>query len=172
MKPDPPQIRSMTPADLPAVLLIAAACPEAPRWRPSDFQPYLYPTPDSPQARTAIVAVSASRILGFAAATLLLDGQQNRCDLDSIAVLPDACRRGLGTALLRAVLAWSAAAGARRLSLEVRAGNTPAIRLYERFGLRPEGRRPRYYSHPEEDALLMGITITSVHETHPFSTEK
>ncbi|MGB9029422.1 MAG: GNAT family N-acetyltransferase, partial [Acidobacteriaceae bacterium] len=61
---------------------------------------------------------------------------------------------------LRAILVWSAAHNARHLALEVRAGNAPAIALYQRCGFRPEGRRPRYYTDPEEDALLLGMPIT------------
>jgi ribosomal-protein-alanine N-acetyltransferase len=41
------------------------------------------------------------------------------------------------------------------LTLEVRAGNDPAIALYEKFGFRVEGRRKAYYSDNHEDALIM-----------------
>ena len=58
------------------------------------------------------------------------------------------------------LLSWAAQNGARHFSLEVRASNATAIALYQRFGFRPEGRRPRYYTHPEEDALLLGIPVT------------
>jgi len=40
-------------------------------------------------------------------------------------------------------------------TLEVRISNTAARRLYERFGFRPVGVRPRYYSDNSEDALIM-----------------
>jgi ribosomal-protein-alanine N-acetyltransferase len=79
-----------------------------------------------------------------------------------MAVLPEARRRGIATTLLRALLAWASVNHAHHFSLEVRASNTPAIRLYERLGFRPEGRRPRYYAHPEEDAVLLGMPITNV----------
>ena len=39
-------------------------------------------------------------------------------------------------------------------TLEVRAGNLPAIRLYESFGFTAEGRRPGFYDRPREDALI------------------
>ena len=45
--------------------------------------------------------------------------------------------------------------GAHEATLEVRLSNLPARRLYERFGFRPVGLRPRYYSDNGEDALIM-----------------
>jgi ribosomal-protein-alanine N-acetyltransferase len=156
-------IRPMQLADLEPILDLTATCPEAPQWQLSAYSSYLGPPPEPPLLRTGIVAINPEMpnpIQGFAAATLLLDGEQNFAQLDSMAVNPNARRQGLGSALLEAVLAWAAQNGARHFSLEVRASNTAAIRLYERFGLRTEGRRPRYYAHPEEDALLLGRTIT------------
>ena len=41
------------------------------------------------------------------------------------------------------------------MTLEVRLSNLPARRLYEKFGFRPVGVRPRYYSDDGEDALIM-----------------
>ena len=41
------------------------------------------------------------------------------------------------------------------LSLEVRATNAPAITLYEKLGFETVGRRPNYYRHPKEDALIL-----------------
>ncbi|MEA2611822.1 MAG: [ribosomal protein S18]-alanine N-acetyltransferase, partial [Chloroflexota bacterium] len=45
--------------------------------------------------------------------------------------------------------------GAHEATLEVRLSNLPARRLYEKFGFRPVGLRPRYYSDNGEDALIM-----------------
>jgi ribosomal-protein-alanine N-acetyltransferase len=162
MTPDPRPngVRPANPPDLEAILTIAAASPQAPHWQPADYAPYITPDPHSTLLRTALIAVSADKILAFAAATLLQIAEENLCQLDSMAVHPDARRQGLGTALLRAILAWAAQNNARHLSLEVRAGNTAAIRLYHGLGLREEGRRPCYYTHPEEDALLLGMPIT------------
>jgi ribosomal-protein-alanine N-acetyltransferase len=167
-----PEIRRMSDADLDAVLAIAGESPEAPAWKPTGYHAYLVPDPQPPLLRAAFVAVTVDQILGFAAATLLLDQQENRCELDSIAVLPTARRKGLGAALLNAVLDWAANQGAHHLGLEVRSGNAAAIRLYQRLGFRTEGVRPRYYTHPEEDAVLLGIPVTQVTKAFPFSTDK
>jgi ribosomal-protein-alanine N-acetyltransferase len=162
----------MRSADLDEVVAIAAASPQAPQWRRLDYAAYLALHPEPPLLRVALVADRGEKVAGFAAATLLLDGDQNRCELDSMAVHPAARRMGLGAALLGAVVAWARKNGARRIALEVRAGNLAALRLYQRSGLQPEGRRPRYYADPEEDALLLGAEITLVPEAVSFSTDK
>jgi [ribosomal protein S18]-alanine N-acetyltransferase len=162
-------IRPMTEGDLPAVLAAAAESPEAPRWQPTAFAPYLASDPNPLLRRAAFVAEPAADgsvpgVIGFAVATLVLANDksdpENRCELDSVIVHPAARRRGAGAALLRNLLAWAIQHGARRLVLDVRASNARALRLYQRFGLRVEGRRPRYYADPEEDALLLGMPIT------------
>jgi ribosomal-protein-alanine N-acetyltransferase len=169
----------MAAADLDSVLAIAAASPEAPHWQPADYSPYLAADSNARPAlpRIAFVAVRAGAIEGFAAATLCpspesADAAQTICELDSIAVHPAARRRGIAAELLSAVLAWAAAHKASRLLLEVRASNLAALRLYQRFGLNLHGRRPRYYTQPEEDALLLDIPVTATRQTLPFSTEK
>jgi [ribosomal protein S18]-alanine N-acetyltransferase len=43
------------------------------------------------------------------------------------------------------------------VTLEVRVSNRSAIAMYERFGFRPAGIRPRYYHDNGEDALIMWL---------------
>lgn len=69
-------------------------------------------------------------------------------------------QRGVGHALFSALLGRAAERGARQVVLEVRASNTAARRLYERFGLKVVGRRRDYYSGPIEDALLMWGSVS------------
>jgi ribosomal-protein-alanine N-acetyltransferase len=64
-------------------------------------------------------------------------------------------RRGVAALLLEHALSRCASRGLDSAWLEVRAGNTAAIALYQRFGFVVEGRRPAYY-RDGEDALLMG----------------
>lgn len=44
--------------------------------------------------------------------------------------------------------------GVKTLCLEVRVSNASAIALYQKLGFTEVGRRPRYYFHPTEDALI------------------
>lgn len=46
-----------------------------------------------------------------------------------------------------------------RMTLEVRASNTSAQRLYERLGFVTAGVRKGYYSDNREDALIMWLDI-------------
>jgi RimJ/RimL family protein N-acetyltransferase len=69
--------------------------------------------------------------------------------------------RGIGARLVRALLAFAAAHGYRRLELEVFATNTSAIALYEREGFAHEGRRRGAVMVGEAavDLLMMGRGI-------------
>jgi ribosomal-protein-alanine N-acetyltransferase len=64
-------------------------------------------------------------------------------------------RKGIGAQMVRALLQMARPLGARQATLEVRLSNLAARRLYEKFGFRPVGIRPRYYSDDGEDALIM-----------------
>lgn len=165
-------LRLMAADDLGAALAIAAACPEAPQWPASSYAAYLDPAPQPPLLRAAFIANYGPQIVGFAAATLLLDGLENRCNLDTLAVDPAARRRGIGAALVQAVLAWASRHGADHLALEVRAANPSALHLYERLGFRRERLRPGYYSDPLDDAVILALPVTTVSQVPPFSTDK
>ena len=75
--------------------------------------------------------------------------------IGNVAVRPAFRRRGLADALLQALHALGREKELAFLTLEVRAGNAPAIALYEKNGYVRVGRRPGYYDHPKEDAILM-----------------
>jgi [ribosomal protein S18]-alanine N-acetyltransferase len=73
----------------------------------------------------------------------------------AIATHPDRRGKGIGGKLLAHVLASAVEAGCNLATLEVRAGNRPAIALYERAGFKTVHVRARYYQDDEEDALVM-----------------
>lgn len=70
----------------------------------------------------------------------------------TIGVTRSAQGGGIGRALLLDLLA---AAGDRRVLLDVRADNEVAQRLYRRHGFVPVGRRRRYYRPSGTDAVVM-----------------
>jgi len=63
--------------------------------------------------------------------------------------------RGLGEALLLALLDEAVRRGANVMTLEVRVSNDSAMKLYEKYGFTIQGVRPGYYSDNGEDAYLM-----------------
>jgi ribosomal-protein-alanine N-acetyltransferase len=75
--------------------------------------------------------------------------------ITTFAVLPQWRRHGVGGRLLLEVMRNARDLGARIATLEVRLSNAAARSLYQQFGFRPVGVRPRYYSDNGEDALMM-----------------
>ena len=97
------------------------------------------------------VAEGESGVAGFIAARRVLTD----LEILNLAVHPDARGRGIATQLLHQALKWSESFEARKAILEVRASNLAALRFYERNKFQVVGRRPRYYTGPVEDALLL-----------------
>ena len=91
------------------------------------------------------------RVAAFCALWLVVD----QVHIDNLAVLPELRGRGLGIQLLEAVIVEAAHLGATLLTLEVRASNQPALRLYARAGFERTGLRKNYYTNPIEDALIL-----------------
>jgi [ribosomal protein S18]-alanine N-acetyltransferase len=100
---------------------------------------------------TYVVARAGDEVIGFAGLWVMVD----EAHITTFAVDPRWRRRGVGERLLLAMLDLAAERRAREATLEVRLSNMPARRLYEKYGFRPVGIRPRYYSDNGEDALIM-----------------
>ncbi len=98
-----------------------------------------------------IVAREGDHIVGYAGLWLSLD----EAHVTTFAVLPEHRRRKIGERMLLSLFDRAERLGAEWLTLEVRASNLPAQRLYEKYGFRPAGIRRRYYSDNNEDALIM-----------------
>lgn len=80
-------------------------------------------------------------------------------EIQSIAVAEKAKQNGIGYRLLIHLIKWLKTEGVKELFLEVRKSNAPAIRLYTKTGFQLIGKRPRYYSHPTEDAYVMKLKL-------------
>lgn len=63
--------------------------------------------------------------------------------------------RGIAKQLLSKVMDEAVQSlGVNEFTLEVREGNTPARKLYEKLGFISEGIRPGFYTDPKEDAVI------------------
>src|SRR3954462_1240529 len=98
-----------------------------------------------------LVAKEGDHIVGYAGLWLSLD----EAHITTFAVLPEYRRRKIGERMLVAVFDRAGKLGAEWLTLEVRASNIGAQKLYEKYGFRPAGVRRRYYSDNNEDAIIM-----------------
>ena len=79
--------------------------------------------------------------------------------INNVAVRDIYRRRGIGRALLNHILEAGKRAGVPCAFLELRAGNTAALALYEECSFHVSARRSKYYSEPVEDALVMTIQL-------------
>lgn len=113
------------------------------------------------QPETSFVLVlrtAAAPVAGYCSYRLVADELQ----INNVAVRPECRRLGAGRALVEAALGHGRVAGARTALLEVRASNVAAQRLYASLGFIQVGARPRYYAHPEEDALVLARDVRNL----------
>jgi ribosomal-protein-alanine N-acetyltransferase len=98
-----------------------------------------------------VLRTAACRVAGFCSFWLVVD----EIHVNNVAIRPEYRGRGFGTRLMRRVLTEGRRLGATRATLEVRASNDAARRFYEGLGFRAAGVRKRYYTNPEEDAVIL-----------------
>ena len=149
-------VRPMAADDLDQVLALERSTPEAPHWDRAAYESLLLGETTG-GAHGAFVAIDGADLAGFIVARQVLEV----CEVESIVVAERVRQQGVGHALLGGAARWAVAGGARRIQLEVRAGNLKAVRFYERAGLLRDGLRRGYYRDPEEDAVLLGKSLYS-----------
>ena len=103
------------------------------------------------ESRHYLVAMDGTEPVGYAG----LASYDGESCVQTIGVRPDHQGRGIGTALLRALLDEAERRGSAAVLLEVRADNVDAQRFYERHGFRPIGIRRGYYQPSSTDAVVM-----------------
>lgn len=90
-------------------------------------------------------------VVGYAGLLVVVDEGY----ITNVAVRPESRRAGVASALLDVFVRFAEGNRLAFLTLEVRASNYGAIALYGSRGFRGVGRRPNYYEHPKEDAIIM-----------------
>ncbi|HXG26658.1 MAG TPA: ribosomal protein S18-alanine N-acetyltransferase [Candidatus Binatia bacterium] len=140
------RIEAMTLDDLPAVHAIERRSFAVP-WPDDAYRNEIRTN----RLATYVVARAGDEVVGFGGIWIMVD----EAHITTFAVDPRWRRRGVGERMLLTLLDLSVARRAREATLEVRLSNLPARKLYEKYGFRPVGIRPRYYSDNGEDALIM-----------------
>ena len=146
------RIRPATSQDVSAIVAVQRKNPQAAQWRECDYVRLA----EEPGGVLLVAEDAAGQVLGFAAAQCVGD----EAELQNLAVDPDRQRQGVGQGLLRGVHCRLGAAETKRVYLEVRASNQPALALYQSSGYAVVGRRQDYYPAPREDALVLSAAIS------------
>ncbi len=138
----------MTRDDISAVTAIEQQCFTDP-WAESMVADLV----DGPWDRVYLLEDDAHGIVGYINFRFLA----GEGELMRIAVLPALRGHGYSRKLMDVMTESAANEGISDLTLEVRAGNAPAIGLYESYGFAKEAVRKNYYNHPTEDAWIMWL---------------
>lgn len=141
-------LRVMTMADLDEILELEQAVFGAEAWTRQMLAGELE---QQPASRYYLIAEDDGGIAGYGG--LLGAGWQG--DVLTLAVATDRWGRGIGSALLRALLDEAARRGCTEVFLEVRTDNSRAQELYRRHEFTEIGIRRGYYQPSGADALVM-----------------
>jgi [ribosomal protein S18]-alanine N-acetyltransferase len=139
--------RLKTDADLDAVAELEARCFTNP-WTREMLARELA---QSDVAQVFILRLPGQIVGGFCSCWIIVD----ELHLNTVAVDYPYRRLGLATHLVTTVMTEAARHGVTRATLEVRASNVAARRLYEGLGFAVRATRAAYYILPEDDALIM-----------------
>lgn len=139
------RIRLMRETDVPAVRELEVMC-FADAWSEMLLMQGLGSRLD-----TFLVLEMDGRICGYANLRVIA----GEAEVERIAVHPRMRGRGLGRELMEQMVFSAREQGASDMTLEVRAGNERAIKLYASCGFEKEAVRRGYYREPVEDAVIM-----------------
>lgn len=149
------KIRAIRKGDVEAIVRILQDSPEAATWSRAAVEELI-----GRQGVLALVFEENSSVSGFLAARQIAD----EAEVLNVAIVPGSRGAGHGSTLLRAAFDELRHLKVRRIFLEVRASNAPAIAFYRKYGFVPTGRRPAYYQEPDEDAICMQANLTTSRE--------
>jgi len=102
-------------------------------------------------SRVYVYRRPSGQVIAYCAVWFILDEMH----INNLAVLPEWRQQGVASSLLEHAFQQARQTGAARATLEVRASNATARRLYCRLGFRESGVRRGYYTSPAEDAVIL-----------------
>ena len=98
-------------------------------------------------------AIKGSEIAGYICLWTVSDEGQ----ITNITVKECFRKKGLGSILMKYIIDISYAMKIKKMFLEVRASNYPALSLYEKFGFKKIGVREKYYSNSDNAVVMAKI---------------
>jgi ribosomal-protein-alanine N-acetyltransferase len=138
-------VRKLAYGDLPAVISIER------RSFPTPWSLAMFVLELSKPSGICLAASAGDQLLGY----VICSRYDQVWHLMNIAIAPDHRGTGVAGRLMRRLV--EEAGGKLPFTLEVRVSNRGAIGMYERYGFRSAGVRPRYYHDNGEDALIMWL---------------
>ena len=154
------KIVNMTALSIPDVVRLEAECFPAHPWTQDSIEECF----QNPAYHFFVAKNDAGEVTGYIATYIVRD----EAFVENVCVTETARRQGVGRALVERAIENCKANGASFLSLEVRRSNLAAIGLYTAFDFEIEGTRKKYYSDPEEDALIMTCHFGQAKMWTPF----
>jgi len=139
------EVRRLAYSDLPAVISIER------RSFPTPWSLAMFVLELSKPSGICLAASAGEELLGY----VVCSRYDQVWHLMNIAVAPEHRDSGVAGLLMKRLISESE--GKLPFTLEVRVSNQRAIGMYERFGFRSAGVRPRYYHDNGEDALIMWL---------------
>jgi ribosomal-protein-alanine N-acetyltransferase len=139
------RVRHLAYSDLPAVISIER------RSFPIPWSLAMFVLELSKPSGICLAATAGDELLGY----LVCSRYDQVWHLMNVAVAPEQRRHGVAGRLIARL--FEEGRGELPFTLEVRVSNRSAIAMYERFGFRSAGVRPRYYHDNGEDALIMWL---------------
>ncbi len=108
---------------------------------------------NNPNAHFLVAKGVGGEILGYIGCHFVLD----EASITNIAVFSKHRNKGVGKALLKALLKEAKNSEISKIYLEVRESNTPAINLYKAMDFKEISVRKNFYSKPTENALILAF---------------
>jgi len=150
------RVRPATPDDIPAMMRLVNHSEAAAHWSREQYE--LVFGRDAPRRAAWIIEddPNSPTLRGF----LVGHEVAGQWEIENIVVEENVRRQRLGTRLLLELQEVARAERAEAIFLEVRESNQAARAFYERHGFLQSGRRARYYSQPNEDAITYRLNLT------------
>ncbi|MBQ3791400.1 MAG: tRNA (adenosine(37)-N6)-threonylcarbamoyltransferase complex dimerization subunit type 1 TsaB [Lachnospiraceae bacterium] len=139
-------IRTMAPEEVPIEAAREAACLGHEAWNERQLMDVV-----ARRDCVYLVAEATGQVIGHAGVRCVC----GTGEVTNVCVDENRRRQGVGGMLLRELIRKGADIGIDAYTLEVRASNAAALKLYEKSGFVREGVRPGFYEDPADDAVIL-----------------